>query len=85
MTAHPHPARPDPVRPRLVRRLAAALLAGSILAGGGLAVAAANDDRPAPLAATVQPIVRDPGYADLVATVGPAVVTVGPTVATRSA
>jgi serine protease Do len=66
-----------PTRPRLVRRLAAALLAGSILAGGGLAIAAGNDDRPAPLAATAQPIIRDPGYADLVEKVAPAVVTVG--------
>jgi serine protease Do len=67
------PARPTGIR----RRLVAALLAGSILASGGLAFAAVNDDAPRPLAATEQPIVRDPGYADLVEKVAPAVVAVG--------
>lgn len=64
-------------RSTLGRRFAAILLAGSILSGGGIAVAAGNDNWAAPLAATEQPIIKDPGYADLVERVAPAVVTVG--------
>jgi len=70
---------PQKAAPRARRALAAALLAATMLAGaGGAHLAGAQ---PAVPEASARPLVADPGYADLVEAVAPAVVMISAEVA----